>query len=59
MSVFSIWESRFPPESRAAGREVTEEYLERRFGDAYRELQAPRTPLALAQAAKPGLRAKG
>src|SRR4030095_5952496 len=24
MSVFSIWESRFPPESHTAGREVTE-----------------------------------
>jgi len=24
MAVFSIWESRFPPESRTAGREVTE-----------------------------------
>jgi len=24
MNVFSIWESRFPPESREAGREVTE-----------------------------------
>jgi len=24
MTVFSIWESRFPPESRTAGREVTE-----------------------------------